>query len=86
MVKIKEKGYKNKYLKNFNQLKDKLMLLFTDNPNSRNFEFYGVSKEGRLGMLVCGTDSKGIFDFRKFFPVSDIEFHYEELNTRLQRR
>jgi len=86
MAKTEVDGYKNRYLKNFNHLKDKLMLLFTDNPNSKKFKFYGVSKDAICGLLVSGTDKHGISDFNKFFSVGEIQFYYDELNKRLQRR
>ena len=62
------------------------MLLFTDNPNSREFKFYGVSKDGINGLLVSGIDSHGVTDFDRFYSVGEIRFYYEELNKRLQRR
>jgi len=86
MVKTNKEGYQNKYLKNFNHLKDKLMLLFTDNPNSKKFRFYGVSKDTISGLLVSGTDKHGISDFNKFYSVGEINFYYESLNKRLQRQ
>ena len=52
MAKTEVEGYENRYLKDFNHLKDKLMLLFTDNPNSKKFKFYGVSKDTISGLLV----------------------------------
>lgn len=86
MAKTKVEGYKNIYLKNFNRLKDKLMLLFTDNPNSKKFKFYGMSKDTISGLLVSGTDSSGISDFNRFYSVGEINYYYDSLNKKLQRR
>lgn len=85
-MKTKEIGYEDIFLKNFNQLKDMLKLILINNPNSRKFEFYGVLKNGKRGILVCGKDTMDIRDFTNFFSVQEIYYYYNNLNKRLQRR
>lgn len=81
----KDGKFKDKFIRNFNVLKKKLNLLFVDNPNRDSFKYYGVVYKNRYGLLVCGTDPKGITDFKKFYSINDIDSYFYSLPSKIRR-
>jgi hypothetical protein len=84
----KDLGLQPSFVRNFNRLVGKLKLVLSENRNLHKFKYLGmknVKKDGiEFGIYVLGQDNNGI-EWKKFYPTSDIHFHYGELKKRLDR-
>ncbi len=77
-MKLDNKKYKDIYLRDFNILKKKLMSIFSRNPNTKKFKFYGVEIEFVRGLYVEGVDTDSVRTFTKFLSAGEIERHYRD--------
>lgn len=67
-----EEKFKFVRIREYPQLKQKVRLLLSENKHVDNFEYFGGEYKEQKGILVIGTDSKGIQGFKKFFPTVEI--------------
>ena len=82
-IKIKDKFYNTAKIPQYNRLKNMLKILFKDNP--KQAKFHGIVHKGRLGILACGEDKRGIREFIRFYPIDDIHFYFNKHINKLRR-
>ena len=82
-IKIKDNTYETIKVPQYNRLRSMLMTIFSANPTK--FDFHGIIKKGKRGILVCGTDKNKIREFQRFYPISDIH-HYFNRYIRLLKK
>ena len=75
-IKIKDNEYESIKIPQYNRLRNMLEVLFCSNP--KRFHFHGIIKNGKRGLLVCGEDKKGVREFQKFYPITDIHFYFNK--------
>lgn len=83
-IKIKGKDYESVKIPQYNRLRGMLEILFCNNP--KEFDFVGVVKNGKKGILVCGEDKKGVREFQKFYPITDIHFYFNKHIRQLKKQ
>lgn len=85
-LKIKDKYYENAFVPNYGVLIDRLKIILNNNKNLKTFQYYGIVKNDKVGILVEGIDSLGVREFQNFYSIYEINFYFNELVKRLIKR
>jgi len=85
-IKIKGKVYDSAKVPKYHNLINKLRIIMNDNKNLKYFKFHGVYRGNQIGIVVEGTDSLGVRDFTEFYSIHDIDYYFNKINKRLERK
>ena len=78
------------FIKKFEEWKQKLKLIMSENPNVNKFRFFGIRtynddhEKAELGILILGKDHNNV-EWSKIYTLDEIDFYFDNLNKRLSR-
>jgi len=88
--KVKKMKFEPAFIKKFEEWKQKLKLIMSENPNVNKFRFFGIRtynddhEKAELGILILGKDHNNV-EWSKIYTLDEIDFYFDNLNKRLSR-